>query len=80
MNENINPDGSMKGATFSGNNFNGDYPSPHRGKETFAQYHARVSRLRQSGFHLGDLGFGDYKTYCMGSGNYDDFDADDIII
>lgn len=71
---NILPDGSVEGKTFSGDKYKGEYPSPMSG-ETYADYHERVNKLKEQGFHLGDLGWGDYQTYCMGSGQYDGADA-----
>jgi hypothetical protein len=55
------------------------YPSPNHGRETYAEYRARVDKLKEQGFHLGDLGDSDWQSYCMGSGQYDDFDANTTI-
>lgn len=55
------------------------YPSPNYGKETYAEYRARVDKLKEQGFHLGDLGDGDWQTYCMGSGQYEGANADATI-
>jgi len=50
------------------------YPHPLRGKETYVQYRARVTKLTEThGFHLGDLSWGDYEIYCKGSGMYEGF-------
>lgn len=74
----ILPDGSVKGKTFSGEAYKGGYPTPQRG-ETYADYHERVAKAVEQGFHLGDLGWGDYQTYCMGSGQYEGADAYAVI-
>jgi hypothetical protein len=69
----IYEDGSIEGG-FSENK-NISYPRPQPG-ETYRNYRARVSALVAQGFHLGDLGWSDYITYCKGSGSYDGVDAD----
>ncbi len=74
----INKDGSVKGETFSGKDYNGEYPRPKDG-ETYRNYRKRVSECEKNGFHLGDLSWEDYQTYCMGSGNYQGVDSDEII-
>ena len=68
-------DGSVKGQTFSGDKYTGEYPYPKSG-ETYRQYRKRVSDLKKQGFHLGDLSWGDWTIYCMGSGSYEGTDAD----
>lgn len=35
----------------------------------------KLKKLKSEGFHLGDLSWSDYQTYCMGSGYYDGFDS-----
>jgi hypothetical protein len=62
----ILPDGSIKGKTFSGENYKAGYPTPLYGKETYEQYYARVEKLKKEGFHLGDLTWGDWDIYCKG--------------
>jgi hypothetical protein len=59
-------DGSKFGETFSGDKYKGEYPSPLIGKETYRNYYNRVEKLRKVGFHLGDLSWEDYHTYCYG--------------
>jgi hypothetical protein len=71
-------DGSIKGQTFSGDKYKGEYPRPKRG-ETYRQYRERVGKLKEEGFHLGDLSWGDWQSYCMGSGSYEGADADQKI-
>jgi hypothetical protein len=63
----LNDDGSMVGKTFSGENYKGEYPSPKEGKETYEDYYNRVQLLKKEGFHLGDLSWNDWETYCLGS-------------
>lgn len=75
----IQDDGSVKGKTFSGPGYKGEYPSPRYGKETYAEYHARVAEARDNGFHPGDLNQGDWTIYCMGSGVYEGANADATI-
>lgn len=67
----------MKGETFSGEDYKGGYPKPKIG-DTYSD-HNRVRKHIELGFHLGDLSLGDYNTYCMGSGNYDNFDSNQFI-
>jgi len=60
-------DGSVEGQTFSGDNYKGGYPSPKDGKETYEQYYNRTQDCVKQGFHLGDLSWDDWHTYCLGS-------------
>ncbi len=60
-------DGSIKGRTFSGDKYKGEYPSPKEGKETYQEYYERCKECNMKGFHLGDLSWSDYRTYCLGS-------------
>jgi hypothetical protein len=53
-----NEDGSVKGQTFSGEKYKGEYPSPQEG-ETFSSYRKRVDKCKEQGFHLGDLSWND---------------------
>ena len=46
-------DGSIKGKSFSGKEYKGDYPSPKIG-ETYSDYHNRVRNHVELGLHLGD--------------------------
>lgn len=75
----ILPDGSVEGQTFSGENYKDEYPNPKNGKETFRQYRERVNQCVRQGFDLGDLGWDDWTRYCMGSGNYEGVDSDNIM-
>lgn len=72
----IHHDGSIEGG-FSKVNL--PYPSPNIGIETYRQYRARVDKLKDQGFHLGDLDWQDWGYYCMGSGSYEGVWADDIM-
>lgn len=72
-------DGSVEGQTFSGDNYKGGYPSPKRGKETYSQYYERVQNFKKEGFHLGDLSWSDYATYCCGSPYHKAYKQDEII-
>lgn len=74
----INEDGSVKGQTFSGKKYEGEYPSPRSG-ETFSSYRRRVDKCKEKGFHLGDLSWGDWQTYCMGSGHFEGVDSESKI-
>jgi len=74
----INEDGSMVGKTFSGDKYKGEYPHPKDG-ETYAEYSDRVDQLKEEGFHLGDLRWGDWRSYCIGFGNDPDISANDYI-
>jgi hypothetical protein len=62
----LNSDGSMVGKTFSGPKYKGEYPSPKEGKETYKQFYERVEKLKQEGFHLGDLSWSDWQIYLYG--------------
>lgn len=62
----ILPDGSMEGRTFSGDKYKGEYPSPKDGEETYEEYYQRVELCKKKGFHLGDLTWDDWGTYCLG--------------
>lgn len=73
----INDDGSIKGESFSKVRF--PYPYPNYGIETYAQYRHRVDELVKQGFHLGDLGWGNYDAYCKGSGCYEGVDSNEIM-
>lgn len=80
---NINNDGSVQGELFTKVQGLG-YPSPNHGKETYAEYKARVDALVEKGFHKGDLSWSHWEIYCKGSGMFDlgngnIFDAGKII-
>lgn len=60
-------DGSVEGETFSGDKYKGEYPSPREGEETYDEYSKRVDVCKKQGFHLGDLSWDDWHTYCLGS-------------
>ena len=47
-------DGSVKGKKFSKRGYKSGYPSPKIG-ETYSDYHNRVRKHVELGFHLGDL-------------------------
>ncbi len=74
MAKKILDDGSVEGETFSGENYKGGYPHPQDG-ETYRDYRERVDKLKEQGFHLGDLSWSDWGTYCMGSGSYEGVDS-----
>lgn len=76
MKGDILPNGSVEGQTFSGDNYKGEYPSP-TGRESYSEYRDRVDKLVAQGFHLGDLSWPDWQSYCMGSGNYEGVDSND---
>lgn len=68
----IMDDGSVEGKTFSGEKYKGPYPTPKRGIETLRQYRKRVQDdFISKGFHLGDLSWSDWQSYCMGSGYFE---------
>lgn len=67
MKKKILSDGSVQGETFSGKKYKGSYPSPKEGEETYEEYSNRVDSLKKQGFHLGDLTWDDWHTYCLGS-------------
>lgn len=72
-------DGSVEGQTFSGDKYKGEYPSPKDGEETYREYAKRVDECKKNGFHLGDLTWSDWTTYCRGCSGHDDYMQDDII-
>lgn len=74
----INNDGSIQGQTFSGEDYKGEYPRPIEG-ETYRNYHERVEKCVEQGFHLGDLSWSDWQDYCMGSGNFEGVSSFEII-
>lgn len=71
-------DGSVEGKTFSGPKYTGEHPRPQEG-DTYKSYRERVDKAKEEGFDLGDLSWGDWQTYCMGSGNYEGVDANETI-
>lgn len=74
----LNADGSMKDKTFSGDNYQGEYPYPKK-YETYREYRKRIDKLIPDGFHLGDLSWDDWIIYCKGSGSYEGVNSDEII-
>jgi hypothetical protein len=64
---NILPDGSVEGQTFSGEKYRGEYPHPLENKETYKEFYNRVEECKSKGFHLGDLNWNDWYSYCLGS-------------
>lgn len=71
-------DGSVEGQTFSGDKYEGDYPIPEEG-ETYSEYHMRVEILVKEGFHLGDLSWTDWETYCKGFPGNDSHMQNEVI-
>lgn len=63
---NILKDGSVEGQTFSGKEYKGEFPTPKNG-ETYREFYKRCQEAKELGFHLGDLSWGDWHTYCLGS-------------
>lgn len=59
-------------------NYTGLYPAPLE-TETYANYRKRVDNCKREGFHLGDLDWDDWRYYCMGSGEYNGINPDDLI-
>ncbi len=62
-----NFDGSMKGRTFSGPDYKGEYPTPRHGKETYEHFYLRVCKCVEEGYHLGDMSWYNMRTYWYGS-------------
>lgn len=73
------PDGSIEGQTFSGEKYKGEYPTPKYGNETYRQFYERVQKLKEEGFHLGDLSWSDWGIYCSGSPYNENYIQDEII-
>ena len=63
----ILPDGSIKGKTFSGSEYKGEQISSRHGEETYQEFYNRVCEAKKVGYHLGDLCWGDWHNYCHGS-------------
>lgn len=59
-------DGSIEGQTFSGTKYKGKYPSPKEDEEIYREYYERVQMCKKKGFHLDDLSWDDWHTYCLG--------------
>lgn len=59
-------DGSVEGKTFSGEKYTGEFPTPRDG-ETYREFYQRCEKAKESGFHLGDLSWGNWHNYCLGS-------------
>jgi len=49
-----------------------EHPGSRKTNETYKQYRERVDKAKELGFHLGDLSWSDWHTYCKGSDYYDD--------
>lgn len=65
----LNPDGSMIGTTFTEQDTGKKMHVPGLSlSETYAGYTARVDAAVKKGFHLGDLSFSEWQTYCIGGG------------
>jgi hypothetical protein len=47
--------------------------------ETYQQFHERVNKLKEQGFHLGDLSWTNWNIYCYGSPYNDAYMQNDII-
>lgn len=75
----LNNDGSMKGRTFSGDNYKGEHPTPKH-DETYKEYRERVNQCRDKGFHLGDLSWQDWESYCIGAGYHESISEHDKIL
>lgn len=75
----LNKDGSVQGFTFSGEDYKGEYPTPRYGEETFSQFYLRVNELKKEGFHLGDLSWADWNSYCLGSPYNENYAQNEII-
>jgi len=75
----INKEGSVQGQTFSGDNYKGEYPTPNYGEESLSSYRERVDSCVERGFHLGDLTWADWQSYCMGSGQFQGVDSSDLV-
>lgn len=78
-NKKILSDGSIDGETFSGDKYDGEYPSPNFGKEKYGEYFERVNKLKEQGFHLGDLTWHHWGIYCQGSPYHDSYLQNEII-
>ena len=72
-------DGSVEGQTFSGDKYKGEYPRPKGGYETYSQYTKIVDECVNKGFHLGDLSWSDWDTYCKGYSGNEAYMQDNII-
>lgn len=66
MENKILSDDSIEGKTYSGKKYKGNYPVPDDGKETYKEFYNRVEACKKKGFHLGDLSWSDWHTYCLG--------------
>lgn len=74
----LNSDGTMVGKSFSGKSYTGGYPRPQEG-DTYESYHLRVKECVSKGFHLGDLSFADYSSYCVGFGYDPEISKNELI-
>jgi hypothetical protein len=77
----VNDDGSMKGVTFtekSESGYKGEHPTP-KGGETYREFHDRVVKCKEQGFHLGDLSWANWECYCLGFGRNEEYRQDEVI-
>lgn len=74
----LNSDGTMVGMSFTKQDIGRDiYVTPPDDRETYRAYKARVDKAVEEGFHLGDLSFSEWQTYCIGGGQTgEDVDID----
>ncbi|SEA59405.1 hypothetical protein SAMN05192529_13142 [Arachidicoccus rhizosphaerae] len=61
----ILPDGSVEGETFSGKGYTHGYP-PKKSGDTYRDWYNRCQEYKENGFHLGDLSWDDWDSYCLG--------------
>lgn len=64
-------DGSMKGRSFSGPDYKGEFPKLRR-NETYSDFYKRVNECVKKGFHKGDLSWEEWHAYCLGSPHNDE--------
>lgn len=65
----LNPDGSIEGRTFTEDSCGKKIcVAPPSRSETYVDYKKRVDAAVEVGFHLGDLSFSEWQTYCIAGG------------
>lgn len=69
-------DGSMYGQTFSGDNYKGEYPCSKKG-DTYGDFYERCEKAKEEGFHLGDLSWSDWHSYCLGFPGNEEYRQDE---
>jgi len=72
MRDKILEDGSVEGKTFSGDKYTDEFPTPLYG-DTYEDFYERCEKAKEKGFHLGDLSWGDWHTYCLGHPYNDEY-------